>query len=194
MQSAHSAVPARRERPCKQTHRIPLPSTETSASGTLCRRRSRRRPHGARPGHHGGRERSARRWRTGGARCSTGVLPHSGQIAARRHHRRAGRRQEHVHRRARHAPDSRLRRKRRGAERRSVQPDLRRQHSRRQDAHGAAGGRGAARSSDHRHRADIWAALRGARARPFCCARQPGIATSWWKPSASGSRRPPSGR
>ena len=69
----------------------------------------------------------------------------------------------------------RVRRERGGAERRSVEPDLRRQHSRRQDPHGAAGGGASAPSSGPRRRAVIWAAWRGARAKPSCCARRRAI-------------------
>ena len=47
------------------------------------------------------------------------LLPHTGERAAGRHHRRARRRQVHVHRRARHAPD-RPRAPGRGARRRPV--------------------------------------------------------------------------
>ena len=42
------------------------------------------------------------------ARLLDAMLPHTGQVAARRHHGRAGSRQEHVHRRARHAPGPRV--------------------------------------------------------------------------------------
>ena len=87
------------------------------------------------------------------------ILPHTGQVAARRHHGRAGRGQEHLHRRAGHVPDPRARRKRRRAQRGPLQPDLRRQHSGRQDPHGAPG-RGDARSSGLRPRAATWAASR----------------------------------
>ena len=92
----------------------------------------------------------------------------------------------------RHAPDPRPRRKRRGAERRSLQPDFGRQHPGRQDAHGAACGRASAPSSGRPHRGDIWAASPGGRAKPSCCAKPPAIKTSWWKPWESASRKPPS--
>ena len=102
------------------------------------------------------------------ARLLDALLPHTGHAAARRHHGRSRRRQEHLHRRARDAPDPRPRRERRGAERGSVEPDLGRQHSRRQDSHGATWRWRSARSSGPRPREAIWAAWRGGRARPSC--------------------------
>ena len=129
-------------------------------------------------------------WRTGRAAARLHSAAHR-QFAARRHHRRAGRRQEHLHRRPGHAPDSRTRRARRRAQRRSLQPAFGRQHPRRQDAHGAAraedrglhpplalarppGRRGPAHARNH-------AALRGCRLSRTC----------WWKPWAWASRKPP---
>ena len=88
------------------------------------------------------RERSSCGRRSGGAPAGRTAAAHR-PLAAGGNHRRAGSRQEHLYRCARHAPDPRSRRERGGAERRPVEPHLGRQHSGRQDPHGATGGGGA---------------------------------------------------
>ena len=136
----HSALRAADSRSAGQP-RAPHDGTAT-ARCRVCRRRPRGRPRDPGARHHPHRKRAGGRCRAPRRQCSTPCC-RMRAIAPGGHHRRARRRQEHVHRHARHAPGPRSRRTRRGPQRRPVQPPLGRQHPRRQDAHGAAGpGRG----------------------------------------------------
>ena len=101
------------------------------------------------------------------------LMPDAGECHARRHHRRARRRQVDHHRGARHVPD-RAGPPRRGAGGRPVVDAHRGIDPRRQDPDGEAGG---APRRVHPAVADlghIWAGSPRPPARPSCCWRRPG--------------------
>ena len=189
--------PAARRRICRPgPGRHPAPFWRPVHEGARPRPRSpagrhpRRRPRAACPRHHADRI-QARRPSQDRAAAGAGAAAADRPRGARRHHRRAGRRQVDHHRCARHLSHG-ARPQGRGAGGRSLLGTHRRLDPRRQDPDGAARGRrqrlhpplARRRHARRRRRQDArdHAALRGRGLRR----------RSWSRPSASASRRPPS--